>query len=44
MPTYDYECRECGGFDALRSVSLAQMLPPVSDNPGKRSINAALVS
>ena len=30
--------------DALRSVSLAQMLPPVSDNPGKRSINAALVS
>ena len=30
--------------DALRSVSLARMLPPVSDNPGKRSINAALVS
>ena len=21
MPTYDYECRDCGGFDALRSVS-----------------------
>lgn len=21
MPTYDYECRACGGFDALRSVS-----------------------
>ncbi|MGJ7492149.1 FmdB family zinc ribbon protein [Variovorax sp. ZT4R33] len=21
MPTYDYECRGCGGFDALRSVS-----------------------
>ena len=21
MPTYDYECGGCGGFDALRSVS-----------------------
>ena len=21
MPTYDYECRDCGGFDALRSVA-----------------------
>lgn len=21
MPTYDYECGACGGFDALRSVS-----------------------
>ncbi len=21
MPTYDYACRDCGGFDALRSVS-----------------------
>ena len=21
MPTYDYECRDCGGFDALRSVN-----------------------
>jgi len=21
MPTYDYECAGCGGFDALRSVS-----------------------
>lgn len=21
MPTYDYECRDCGGFDAMRSVS-----------------------
>lgn len=21
MPTYDYQCRACGGFDALRSVS-----------------------
>ena len=21
MPTYEYECRDCGGFDALRSVS-----------------------
>ncbi|RYF76331.1 MAG: zinc ribbon domain-containing protein [Comamonadaceae bacterium] len=20
MPTYDYQCRDCGGFDALRSV------------------------
>jgi len=21
MPTYDYECRDCGGFDAFRSLS-----------------------
>jgi putative FmdB family regulatory protein len=21
MPTYDYQCEACGGFDALRSVS-----------------------
>jgi putative FmdB family regulatory protein len=21
MPTYDYACRDCGGFDALRSVA-----------------------
>lgn len=21
MPTYDYECRDCGGFDALRPLS-----------------------
>jgi len=21
MPTYDYECRDCGGFDALRSLA-----------------------
>ena len=21
MPTYDYECRTCGGFDAFRSLS-----------------------
>lgn len=21
MPTYDYHCADCGGFDALRSVS-----------------------
>ena len=21
MPTYDYDCPDCGGFDALRSVS-----------------------
>lgn len=21
MPTYDYRCSDCGGFDALRSVS-----------------------
>ena len=20
MPTYDYECRDCGGFDAFRSL------------------------
>ncbi|MGN0859868.1 MAG: SUF system Fe-S cluster assembly regulator [Stenotrophomonas sp.] len=30
--------------DALRSVSLAQMLPPPSDGHGARVINAALVS
>ena len=30
--------------DALRSVSLAQMLPPASDLPGSRAISAALVS
>jgi putative FmdB family regulatory protein len=22
MPTYDYECLECGGFDAFRSMSV----------------------
>ena len=22
MPTYDYECGACGGFDAIRSLSL----------------------
>ena len=21
MPTYDYACRDCGGFDAIRSLS-----------------------
>jgi len=21
MPTYDYDCRDCGGFDAFRSLS-----------------------
>ncbi|HYP83679.1 zinc ribbon domain-containing protein [Variovorax sp.] len=21
MPTYDYECRDCGGFDALRPLA-----------------------
>lgn len=21
MPTYDYECRDCGGFDAFRSLA-----------------------
>jgi putative FmdB family regulatory protein len=22
MPTYDYECKECGSFEAIRSISL----------------------
>jgi putative FmdB family regulatory protein len=22
MPTYDYDCPQCGSFDALRSVSM----------------------
>jgi putative FmdB family regulatory protein len=22
MPTYDYDCADCGGFDALRSVAM----------------------
>jgi putative FmdB family regulatory protein len=22
MPTYDYDCKECGGFEAIRSISL----------------------
>lgn len=22
MPTYDYDCAQCGSFDALRSVSM----------------------
>lgn len=22
MPTYDYQCAACGGFDALRSLAL----------------------
>jgi putative FmdB family regulatory protein len=21
MPTYEYDCRQCGGFDALRSIA-----------------------
>ena len=29
MPTYDYECRDCGGFDALRS--LAQRNEPAAE-------------
>lgn len=31
MPTYDYACAECGGFDAFRSVSERNVAAPCPD-------------
>ena len=31
MPTYDYRCADCGGFDALRSVAQRDLPLPCPD-------------
>ena len=43
MPTYDYDCPQCGSFDALRSVSMRNQAAacPACGGPAARILSVA---